>query len=182
MKLLDTLILLVVGFASGALLMMFLQPVPAPQTSAVSAPSETPTAEIRPTASEQQDAPPQYARAATLVLENDGHFYANAVVNNNTVRFLVDTGASSVALSFFDAQRLGLNPESLDYNLDVSTAGGNTKAAFVLLDRIMISNVEVENVEALVLRTDLKNSLLGMTFLRELYSYEFRRRSLILRQ
>lgn len=181
MKFFDTLLLIILTAAAGTFLFMFSAQSSSDEATECLAPSAAvgePSLQIN-TAVEQ---PPEYARAATLNLDSDGHFYANAIVNDNTARFLVDTGASSVALTYFDAQRLGLAPDTLDYTIKVSTAGGETQAAYVRLNRIRIGNVEVQNVDALVLREDLKNSLLGMSFLGELYSYEFRRRHLILRQ
>ncbi|MEL6245409.1 MAG: TIGR02281 family clan AA aspartic protease [Pseudomonadota bacterium] len=120
--------------------------------------------------------------AAILKRENDGHFWAQADVEGTSVKFMVDTGASTVALTYRDAQRLGLKPETLDFRWSISTAGGETKGASVLLDSIRIGQVEVQNVEAMVLDQNLEQSLLGMTFLGELYSYEFRQRNLIIRQ
>lgn len=122
------------------------------------------------------------ANSAQLRLENDGHYWASANVDGAHVRFMVDTGASTVALTYRDAQRIGLNPDRLDYRWTIRTAGGEVKGASVLLNSIQIGRVEVENVEAMVLRDGLNQSLLGMSFLSELESYEFRRGNLILRQ
>ena len=77
---------------------------------------------------------------------------------------------------------MGLRPEKLDYRWEIRTAGGATLGASVLIDSIQINQVKVENVEAMVLRTDLQQSLLGMSFLRELYSYEFRGNRMIIQQ
>ncbi|MEO0982433.1 MAG: TIGR02281 family clan AA aspartic protease [Pseudomonadota bacterium] len=126
--------------------------------------------------------PPSFANAAILKRESNGHYWAQADVGGTAVKFLVDTGASTVALTFRDAQRLGLKPETLDYSWSISTAGGETFGASVLLPSIRIGQVKVENVEAMILRDGLEQSLLGMTFLGELYSYEFRRNNLIIRQ
>jgi aspartyl protease family protein len=59
----------------------------------------------------------------------DGHFYANATVDGVAIRFLVDTGASSITLSAADARRVGFDPEALDYFLPVTTASGAALAA-----------------------------------------------------
>ena len=95
---------------------------------------------------------------------------------------MVDTGASTVAITFRDAQRIGLKPEDLDYKWEIRTAGGIVHGAAVTLEKISIGQVKVENVEAMVLREGLEQSLLGMTFLGELYSYEFRKSQLVIRQ
>ncbi|WOR16213.1 TIGR02281 family clan AA aspartic protease [Hyphomonas sp. FCG-A18] len=122
-------------------------------------------------------------RSAVLNLKNDGHYWANVLVNKKaTVNFMVDTGASVVALTYEDARRLGLKPDTLDYRWRISTAGGETMGASVVLDSLKVNQVHVRNVEAMVLRTDLEQSLLGMSFLSQLYAYEFRGERLILRQ
>jgi aspartyl protease family protein len=77
---------------------------------------------------------------------------------------------------------MGLNPESLDYKWEIRTAGGRTMGASVIIESIKINQVHIKNVEAIVLRTDLDQSLLGMSFLRELYSYEVRGDRMIIRQ
>lgn len=123
-----------------------------------------------------------HSRAAFIDREADGHYWTRADVTGTEVKFMVDTGASIVALTFRDAQRLGLSPESLTYNSEIRTAGGVTYGAPIMLKSIRIGRVEVHDVAAVVLRTDLDQSLLGMSFLSELNSYEFRRGQLIIRQ
>ena len=111
-----------------------------------------------------------------------GHFLADASVNGTHVRFLVDTGASIVALSAFDARRLGLDPQELDYNITVSTANGQTRAASVSLDEIRIGSISRSQVPALVVSEGaLEQSLLGMTFLNLIGSFEMGDGVLILR-
>ena len=124
----------------------------------------------------------EVSREAIIRRDADGHYWSRADVDGTEVKFMVDTGASTVALTYRDAQRLGLEPENLDFNWRISTAGGETKGASVLLNFIRIGNVEVHNVEAMVLGEELEQSLLGMSFLGELYSYEFQRRNLVIRQ
>lgn len=132
------------------------------------------------------DAPPQATsarRMATISARPDGHYWTRALVNKKaSVEFMVDTGASVVALTFKDAQKMGLRPETLDYKWEIRTAGGITKGASVKIESIQINQVHVRNVDAMVLRTDLSQSLLGMSFLRELYSYEFRGNRMIIQQ
>lgn len=121
--------------------------------------------------------------AATIRRESDGHYWTRADVNGSNIKFLVDTGASAVALNWHDAKRLRLDLNELVYDYRVTTAGGVVMAASVSLPSIRIGNVEIENVEALIMEEDLlENSLLGMSFLGELYSYEFKGRTLIIRK
>ena len=145
-------------------------------------PPEPATASIPHETAPHHTQPRLSANSAQLRLENDGHYWADANVDGAHVRFMVDTGASTVALTERDARRIGLNPDDLVYNWTIRTAGGEVKGASVLLESIKIGRVEVQQVEAMVLRDGLNQSLLGMTFLSELESYEFRRANLILRQ
>lgn len=77
---------------------------------------------------------------------------------------------------------MGLRPDKLDYRWEIRTAGGVTKGASVKIDSIQINQVHVKNVDAMVLKTDLDQSLLGMSFLKELYSYEFRGDRMLIQQ
>lgn len=123
------------------------------------------------------------AKSAMLRREDDGHYWARADIDGTSIKLLVDTGASIVALTWNDAQRLRLKPEDLDFKWAINTANGETKGASVLIPTIRVGNVEIENVEAMVLKDGLlENSLLGMSFLGKLYSYEFKRNQLIIRQ
>ena len=122
------------------------------------------------------------SRAAFIDKENDGHFWTRADVGGTQVKFMVDTGASIVALTYFDAQRLGLKPEELDFDSEIRTAGGLTYGAPVTLPSIRVGRVVITDVPAVILRTELEQSLLGMTFLGELHSYEVRQGQMIIRQ
>ena len=119
--------------------------------------------------------------AAALRKADDGHFWAEATVNGSAVRFMVDTGASTVALTALDARRAGIPEGSLTFNIPVNTANGQTFAAGVRLDAVSIGNVRLENVDAVVLREGLSTSLLGMSFLGRLSKVEATPETLILR-
>ena len=119
--------------------------------------------------------------AASLTKAADGHFWAEARVNGKAVRFLVDTGATTVALTAADAQRLGMDVGSLTFDRPVATAAGPAKAARVELDYISVAGARVEKVEALVLEKGLPSSLLGMSYLGRLSRFEATRSALILR-
>ena len=111
---------------------------------------------------------------------SDGHFWANATVNSRAVRFLVDTGATVVALTPADAQRLGFDARNLTYDREVSTANGKTYAASVTLSAVGIGQSTVRNVDALVVKDGLTTSLLGMSYLGRLSRFEATPSSLIL--
>ncbi|KQW72213.1 aspartyl protease [Phenylobacterium sp. Root77] len=122
-----------------------------------------------------------HAQAASIAKGGDGHYWAEADVNGSRVRFLVDTGASAVALTLADAQRLGIATDKLDYNYNVVTASGQTRAAAVTLGRVSVAGAALNDVEALVIESGLESSLLGMTYLGRLASFEATRTALILR-
>ena len=119
--------------------------------------------------------------AAQIVKGADGHFWAEAKVDGRAVRFLIDTGATAVALSQTDAQRLGIDTKGLDYKYKVTTASGQTRAASVKLASVAVAGAQVRDVEALVIENGLETSLLGMTYLGRLSSFQATPRALILR-
>lgn len=117
-----------------------------------------------------------------LTAGTNGHFFTPADINNRSVDVLVDTGASAVALSYEDADRIGLRPKSLKYDVRVNTANGEGKAARVLLREVEISNVRVQNVEGLVLQKGaLRGTLLGMSYLSRLRSFSIEKGKLVLK-
>lgn len=113
-------------------------------------------------------------RAVRVRRRPDGHFIARAEVNGANLSMLVDTGASSVVLKPADADKAGINTRALTYTVPVQTANGTTYAAAVRLRSISVGAIRLTDVEALVAKPGtLRESLLGMTFLRRLRSYEF---------
>lgn len=94
-----------------------------------------------------------------------GHFAVEAEVEGQRIVFLVDTGASEVVLTREDARRIGIDPEALTYSRPYNTANGVVMGAPVMIDRIAIGPVVVENVVASVNSAPMEGSLLGMTFL-----------------
>ncbi len=129
----------------------------------------------------QSDAAPATGEAASVVKAEDGHYWAEAAVNGEEVRFLVDTGASAVALTPDDALRLGFDPKTLNYAYTVTTASGQARAAQVKLATVAVAGAEVDNVDAYVIESGLKTSLLGMTYLGRLSQFEATQSALILR-
>jgi aspartyl protease family protein len=118
--------------------------------------------------------------AAQIKKDADGHYWAEASVDGKAVRFLVDTGATAVSLSLNDARRLGIDPTRLDYDYSVITAEGRTRAASVKLASVSVAGARVRNVDALVIEKGLETSLLGMSYLGRLSSFEATQKSLIL--
>jgi aspartyl protease family protein len=121
-------------------------------------------------------------RAVRIRKRSDGHFVAKTEVNGVTVTMLVDTGASSVVLKPADARLAGVDVDRLTYSVAVQTANGTAYAAAVRLKRLSVGGIVVDDIEALVAKPGtLGESLLGMTFLRRLRSYEFSGEFLTLR-
>jgi aspartyl protease family protein len=126
-------------------------------------------------------APASAGQATAISKASDGHYWAEGDVNGARVRFLVDTGATAVALTLEDAQRLGFEPDDLDYRQKVMTASGEARAAVVQLAAVSVAGARVTNVDALVIERGLESSLLGMSYLGRLTRFEATRTSLILR-
>ena len=95
----------------------------------------------------------------------DGHFHLTARVNGQPVRFVIDTGASTIALAEDDARRAGIDPDSLAFVGQARTANGMVQTATVMLDSLTIGEIAERDVPAVVLRSDLDLSLMGMSYL-----------------
>lgn len=112
--------------------------------------------------------------AMRYTADNEGQFTVDGTVNGTKVRFLVDTGASGIALNRRDAARVGLDPDRLDYTALVSTANGTARAAPVTLDTLEIGPFHARSVRAEVDEGDLDLSLLGMSYLSTLGRIEIK--------
>jgi aspartyl protease family protein len=103
-------------------------------------------------------------QSVTLKADGRGHFTAEGQVNGAAMRFLVDTGASTIALPAADAKRAGVSYLNAPRGL-VQTANGTAAAYRVKLDTVRIGDITINNVEALVMEDGLAFALLGMSFL-----------------
>jgi aspartyl protease family protein len=101
---------------------------------------------------------------------DDGHFHADVGINGTTVRMLVDTGATTIALSASDAARAGIDVDKLSFNAVVSTANGLAPAANVQLAEVRVGSIVRKNIRASVGR-NMDGSLLGLSFLDQLSKY-----------
>ncbi len=120
-------------------------------------------------------------QAASVAKSSDGHYWAQGQVNGQAVKFLVDTGATAVALTADDARRLGIDPKALTYGYQVMTASGQARAAEVRLASVSVAGARVNDVDALVIEKGLPASLLGMSYLGRLSRFEATQTALILR-
>lgn len=111
-----------------------------------------------------------------------GDFNVRVQVNTASIPMLIDTGASSVVLTVEAARAAGLPVDLLKYDVTIETAKGRSFAASVVLDQIKIGNIVERRVPALIVRQgDLRISLLGMSFLQRLESFELRGKQMVLR-
>ncbi|MCL4169783.1 UNVERIFIED_CONTAM: hypothetical protein GTU68_032130 [Idotea baltica] len=118
----------------------------------------------------------------TVSRGRNGHFSLNVEIEGTPVDMLVDTGASTVVLTYEDAQKVGIDVSSLSFQAPVETANGMTFFARIVLDNITVENIELDTVRAAIAQQgNLKQSLLGNSFLDRLSSYEFTGSQLVLR-
>ena len=121
------------------------------------------------------------ARAVQISRGQAGEFALRAKINGVNAPMVIDTGATSVVLTYETAKAVGLPLELLEYDVDVETAGGHTKAARLTLDRLAIGQLVERSVPALVVpHGQMKTNLLGMSFLDRLESWEVRSDRLML--
>ncbi|HSZ67091.1 MAG TPA: TIGR02281 family clan AA aspartic protease [Xanthobacteraceae bacterium] len=114
-----------------------------------------------------------HGRTVEVARTNSGDFDISARVNGVHVAMVLDTGASSVVLTQQDAKAIGLPLEVLNYTVSIDTANGRTRAAQVTLDRLAVGGLEERSVEALIVQPgQLRTSLLGMSFLNRLQSWQ----------
>lgn len=118
----------------------------------------------------------------TLFADRQGHFATDAVIDGQRLRMLVDTGATTCALTFEDAQRAGLRVNAGDFRSPVQTANGTTHGARVRIPSMRVGNIVVHEVDGLVMpRGVLSTSLLGMSFLKRLNEFSMNGNRLTLR-
>jgi aspartyl protease family protein len=121
------------------------------------------------------------ARAVQIPRGQGGEFALQARINGINTPMVIDTGATSVVLTWETAKAAGLPLELLEYNVDVETAAGHTRAARLTLDRLAIGKLVERSVPALVVpRGQMKTNLLGMSFLDRLERWEVRADRLML--
>ncbi len=122
------------------------------------------------------------ARAMRLKAGRNGHFYLNARINGANIPFVVDTGASLVALSYEDAQKAGIRPKKSDFKHYASTANGKVPMAVVVLDKVRYKGFTAKNVRTGILPKGALSgkNLLGNSFLSQLREYKVKNGTLIM--
>src|SRR5215471_5591192 len=121
-------------------------------------------------------------RTVALARAQSSDFQISTDINGHSIPMILDTGASSVVLTNEAAKAVGLPVEVIKYTVNIATANGHTKAAEVTLDRVAVGSIVERSVPALIAQPgQLKTSLLGMSFLNRLQSWEVRGDRLVLR-
>lgn len=124
----------------------------------------------------------QSLRTVQIQRRDSGEFRIRAKINNVAAPMVIDTGATAVVLTYETARAAGFPLEFLNFNVDVETAGGRTRAARLTIDKLAIGKLTERSVQALVAQKgQLKTNLLGMSFLDRLESWEVRANALELR-
>ncbi|MEA2922607.1 MAG: aspartyl protease family protein [Bradyrhizobium sp.] len=122
-------------------------------------------------------------RSLNIPRDARGHFLTEGRIDGQRIGFMVDTGASVVALNETSAARFGLRPARGEFNATVSTANGTIKAARARLARVEIGGLVVRDVDAMVLPdTALSENLLGLSFLSKLKRFEYANGQMVLEQ
>jgi aspartyl protease family protein len=166
----------IVVFAGLALAAATIGPRYASQIGAVPAPMPRPQLTAA-------AATPVNSRSVVVPRDGRGHFEVDATVKGHRIGFMVDTGASVVALTARDAARLGIHPSQNAFTAEVKTANGTVRGALARLDVIAIDGIEVRDVAALVLPDEaLSDNLLGLSFLQRLRRFEYSDGRLVLEQ
>jgi aspartyl protease family protein len=128
-------------------------------------------------------AAPTGGRSLAISRDGRGHFQTEGRIEGQRIGFMVDTGASVVALNETSAARFGLRPSRSEYNATVSTANGTIKAARTRIAMLDVGGLIVRDVDAMVLPdAALSENLLGLSFLSRLKRFEYANGQMVLEQ
>jgi aspartyl protease family protein len=145
--------------------------------------SASATSAPRQMAAVQMPAPQAGNRSLSIPRDSRGHFQTEGRIDGQRIGFMVDTGASVVALNETSAARFGLRPSRGDYNATVATANGTIKAARTRLAMLDVGGLIVRDVDAMVLPDQaLSENLLGLSFLSKLRRFEYANGQMVLEQ
>ena len=122
-------------------------------------------------------------RSLSIPRDPRGHFLTEGRIDGQRIGFMVDTGASVVALNETSAARFGLRPSPGDYKSSVTTANGTIKAARTRIAMVELGGLVVRDVDAMVLPDEaLSENLLGLSFLSRLKRFEYANGQMVLEQ
>ena len=149
-------------------------PLPAPTFPSASEPRQGAVAETIGHAS---------SRSLSIPCDARGHFQTEGRIEGQRIGFMIDTGASVVALNETAAARFGLRPSRGQYNATVTTATGTIKGARTRIAMLDLGGLVVRDVEAMVLPDEaLSENLLGLSFLSKLKRFEYANGQMVLEQ
>ena len=117
-----------------------------------------------------------------ITASTDGHFYINGTAEGSVIRFMIDTGATDIVISPQAAKKIGIDLQSLTYSLQYQTANGTGFGAPYWLKNLTIGPFNYKTAKISVNKAEMVSSLLGMSFLNQLKSFEFRGKKLYLRK
>jgi aspartyl protease family protein len=124
-----------------------------------------------------------HGRTMTVRRDKRGHFQVQARVDGRHMDFLVDTGATVVAIPEKEAARLGVRPSRREYTVQMKTANGTVMGALTQLRMVEVGGITVRDVQAVVMPDEaLGENLLGMSFLSKLRRFEMADGKLMLEQ
>ena len=122
-------------------------------------------------------------RAVAIKPDARGHFAVQGMVDGRLVNFMVDTGATLIALTERDAARLGYRPTQREYTGATDTANGRIRVAPITLGMVEVGGVLLHNVDAVIVPDGrLGENLLGLSFLSRLHRFEYREGRLVLEE
>jgi aspartyl protease family protein len=122
-------------------------------------------------------------RRLSIARDGRGHFRIDGRIDGQRIGFMVDTGASVIALNETSAARIGVRPARSDYTALVTTANGKIKAARTRLAMVDVGGLVARDVDAMVLPDEaLSENLLGLSFLSKLKRFEYANGRMVLEQ
>jgi len=122
-------------------------------------------------------------RSLNISRDPRGHFLTEGRIDGQRIGFMIDTGASVVALNESSAARFGLRPTPSQYTAKVTTANGTVKAARAQIAMLDVGGLVVRDVDAMVLPDEaLSENLLGLSFLSKLKRFEYANGMMVLEQ
>lgn len=126
--------------------------------------------------------PARYGATVEIARSNDGHFWTNVLLNGTTKRMLVDTGATSIALSEEDAHSIGINPLPSAFSGTAETASGTVQVARIHIASVRIGDIERADIPAVVIQGNASIApLFGQSFLRTLDEVSIRGDTMVIR-
>jgi aspartyl protease family protein len=129
--------------------------------------------------------PPATANADSVIVPPDafGRFRVDGRIDGRSLGFMIDTGASVVALTADGAASLGIHPAASEYTVLLKTANGTVRGAPARLGMVEVGNLVVRDVRAVVLPDGaLGDNLLGLSFLTRLRHFEYSQGKMVLEQ